>query len=189
MKSANLKVGSILSETSFFKVKKINTNDITVIDDFDNELTIGRPYVEKILNSADLFELEEKKTITELADLFINSPRIAMTVAFYKKDVAKTKKAFEAEKQEAISKIQNAKVSDIPSLLNNLIENPLSKNIPGELRVMKGRHYGEIDELGRIKFIDMEISKGTSGTDSRVRQVDPRTIQYIIVNNIKYSLK
>ncbi len=187
MKVKNLKVGSVLSESSFFVVKSIQKDSISMIDDHDNEITIGNEYVEKVLNSADLFESEEKKTMTELAELFINSPRIAMTVAFYKKDTTKTKKVFDAEKQAKIDAIQGARVSDVPKLLNDLIENPLSKVIPGELRVMKGRHYSEIDELGRIKFTDMEIKKTTA--ESRLRQVDPRTILFLIINNVKYSLK
>lgn len=191
MKVADLKTGSILSETSFFIVQSITNKDITVKDDLGNILTIGNPYVEKILNSADSFSSEEKKTMTELAELFINSPRIAMTVAFYKKDTAKTIKAFQAEKAAKIAEIRNARVSDIEGLLSNLIETPLSKIIPGELRVMKGRHYGHIDELGRIHFIDMEQTRDISKPDydSRKREVDPRTIQFLIVNGVKYSLK
>ena len=190
MKANQLKKGSILSETSFFVVKEVNSNGITVLDDFSNEITIGNEYVEKVLSSADLFDKEEKKTMTELADLFINSPRIAMTVAFFKKDTAKTKKAYDAEKQAKIDEISNAKVSDVPRLLSDLIENPISKVIPGELRVMKGRHYGHVDDLGRVNFVDMEQDKGSKPDfDARMRQVDPRTIQYIIVGGVKYSLK
>lgn len=195
MKTKNLKVGSILSETSFFVVKKVNANDITVNDDLGNELTIGNPYVEAVLNSADYAEKEEKKTMTELADLFINSPRIAMTVAFFKKDTAKTQKAYKAEVQAAIDKVQNAKVSDVPGLLQDLIENPISKVTPGDLRVMKGRHNGFVDDLGRIHFIDMELpkelKKNKEGVeyDTRKREVDPRTIQYLIINGTKFSLK
>ena len=69
---------------------------------------------------------------------------------FYKKDIEKTNKAYEAEKKAIIQKVVDAKVSDIPALLNELIENPLSKVVPGKLRIMKGRHYSNIDELGRI---------------------------------------
>lgn len=194
-KVKTLKTGSILSETSFFVVKKVNVKDITVIDDLGNELTIGNPYVEAVLNSADYAEKEEKKTMTELAELFINSARIAMTVAFFKKDTAKTQKAYKAEVESAIEKVTNAKVSDVPGLLRDLIENPLSKVTPGDLRVMKGRHNGFVDELGRIHFIDMELPKEIKETkegvkyDTRKREVDPRTIQYLIINGTKYSLK
>lgn len=190
MKTTELKKGSILSETSFFKVKELTPKNVIVNDEFGNEVAISHTYVEKVLYSADYFETEEKKTMTELADLFINSPRIAMTVAFYKKDTVKTKKAYEAEKAKLIEDITNARVSDVPILLNELIENPLSKVIPGELRVMKGRHYGNVDELGRIQFVDMELEKELGKDyDSRLRQVDPRTIKFLIVNNVRYFLK
>lgn len=190
MKTNQLKPGSILSETSFYVVKSVTRDNIVVVDDFKNEITIGNPYVEAILASADISSKEEKKTMTELADLFINSPRIAMTVALMKKDVEKTKKAYNAEKQAKIDEITNAKVSDVPRLLNDLIENPVTKTIPGELRVMKGRHYGNVDELGRIQFTDMELVKEAGKDyDTRLRQVDPRTILYVIVGDTKYILK
>jgi len=195
MNTKELKAGSILSETSFFVVKKVNPTSIDVTDDLGNDLNIGKPYVEAVLQSADIFNKEEKKTMTELADLFINSPRIAMTVAFFKKDVAKTKKAYEAEKQAAIEKVQSASLANATALLADLIDNPISKVIPGDLRVMKGRHYGFVDDLGRIHFFDMElpkeIKKNKAGEDydTRKREVDPRTIQYIIVGGTKFSLK
>jgi len=187
MKLAQLKTGSILSETSFYVVKEVKKGSIVVIDDNKNEISIGDKYVEAILASADIFDKEEKKSMTELAELFIGSPRIAMTVAFMKKSTEKTKKAYEAEKAAKITEIQNARVSDVPALLNTLIENPITKTIPGELRVMKGRHYGELDDLGRMHFVDMELP--ITDASSRIRQVDPRTIQYIIVGGTKYSLK
>lgn len=195
MNTKELKAGSILSETSFFVVKKVNPTSIDVVDDLGNDLQIGMPYVEAVLNSADIFQKEEKKTMTELADLFINNPRVAMTVAFFKKDVAKTQKAYKAEKEAAIKKVQEASLANATALLEDLIDNPISKVIPGDLRIMKGRHYGFVDDLGRIHFFDMElpkeIKKNKAGEDydTRKREVDPRTIQYIIVGGTKFSLK
>ena len=47
-----------------------------------------------------------------------------------------------------------------------------------------------VDDLGRVHFVDMEQAKGDKpDSDARMRQIDPRTIQYIIVGGIKYSLK
>jgi hypothetical protein len=125
--------------------------------------------------------------MTELADIFKQSTRVAMTVAFNKKDEDKGTRKYNAEVQAAIKKVQDAKVSEVEGLLKELIENPISRVIPGELRVMKGRHYGHMNDLGRINFVDMELPDNDPA--NRERQVDPRTIQYIIVNKVKYNLK
>jgi len=60
----------------------------------------------------------------------------------------------------------------------------------GENRTMIGRHYGEMTDLGRVQFVDMEQSRDTSKDyDNRLRQVDPRTLQCLVVRNVKYILK
>lgn len=191
--SKKVVVGTILSESSFFTVTEVKSNgDVLVKDDMGNTgIHINKKYLESIIDVADSFEKEEKLTKTDLGELFIKSSKIAMTVAFFKKDEVKTKKVFEAEKAAKISEIENAKVSDVARLLNDLMENPLTKVIPGELRVMKGRHYGKVElSTGRVNFLDMELERDrTKSEDNRFRQVDPRTIQYIIVDGVKYSLK
>lgn len=189
MSISQLKQGSILSESSFFIVKEVTPTTIIVKDDLGNEVKINHNYVNSILNSADFFNSEEKKTMTELAEIFISSPRIAMTVSFYKQNKKKTNKDYEAERDTKIAEIQNATMMNAQKLLVDLIENPISRTIPGELRVMKGRHYGDIDDLGRVKFIDMEVQRTKTDHDDRLRQVDPRSIQHIIVGGKKYTLK
>jgi hypothetical protein len=115
---------------------------------------------------------------------------MAMTVAYVTKATEKTKREFDLEKNAKIAEIQNASLKNASALLNDLMENPITKVIPGKLRVMKGRHYGNVDELGRVHFIDMEITKDASKDyDTRSRQVDPRTIQHLIINKVKYILK
>lgn len=182
--------GSILSETSFYVVQKILGDKVIVKDDFGHEITLSNRYVNEICISADSWETEEKKSMTELAEIFINSPRLAMTVAYITKPTEKLKRDYDAEKSAKIKEIQNASLSNAAKLLENLIDNPITREIPGKLRVMRGRHYGNPDNQGRIHFIDMELSRDASKDyDTRTRQVDPRTIQYIIVNKVKYTLK
>lgn len=66
--------------------------------------------------------------------------------------------------------------------IEEALKNPVTDTIAGDLRVMRGRHYGEIEETtGRVSFFDMEANAP--------RQVDPRTIQSLIVNDIKYTIK
>lgn len=184
MKFNNLKQGEILSESQFYKVVKIAGKQVQLENSSGENIIVDNKYVESCLNSADQFEKEVKSTKTELAEVLLSNPRTAMTVAFYKQDTPKTKKVFEGEKQAKIKEIQAAPVGRIESLLNDLVENPISKVIPGSLRVMKGRHNGDQDEFGRVSFIDMEV---TTGVPTRV--VDPRSIEYIITNKTKYTIK
>lgn len=182
--------GTILSETSFYVVEEVQQAKVVVVDDYGHRINLGHKYVNEITVCADFYEKEEQKSMTELAEIFINSPRIALTVAYITKATEKTKKEFEAEKTAKITEIQNASLKNASALLNDLIENPITKEIPGKLRVMKGRHYGHVDDLGRVHFIDMELKRDTAKDyDTRSRQVDPRTIRYLIVNKVKYSLK
>lgn len=181
-----------MSENSFFKVDKIESNGNVIVSNDTGEkgITISAKYVDSLLEVADYYIKEESKTMTELAELFISSSRVAMTVCFTKKAKPKTKKALDAEKAEKVAQFEKANLREIEALVNDLIENPISKEIPGELRVMKGRHYGNVDELGRVHFVDMELNREEGKDyDSRMRQVDPRTIQYLIVGGVKYSLK
>ena len=182
--------GTIFSENSFYVVKEVQQAKIIVTDEFGHEITMGLPYVKEILVCADFYEKEEQKTMTELAELFINSPRIAMTASYITKATEKTKKEFEAEKATKMAEIQNASLKNATALLNDLMDNPITKTIPGRERVIKGRHYGHVDDLGRVNFIDMEIKRDTTKDyDTRSRQVDPRTIRYLIINKTKYTLK
>lgn len=182
--------GSILSETSFYIVQEVQQDRVIVKDEYDHKITLPKKYIEEITICADHFETEEKKSMTELAEIFINSPRMAITVCYITKATEKTKRDFDLEKNNKIAEIQNASLKNASALLSDLIENPITKVIPGKERVMKGRHYGNVDDLGRVHFIDMEIKRDpTKDYDTRSRQVDPRTIQYLIVNKVKYTLK
>ena len=184
-----LKVGGVFSETSFYTVKEIRPTEVVFNTEIGVVVTLGNPYVEQLLNAADYVESEVQKTKTELAEILLANPRVAMTVCFVKADQVKGKRAFEAEKAAKIAEIKNASLANAEQLLSELIENPISRTIPGEVRIMKGRHHGHVDDLGRVHFIDMEKAKGTGTHDDRLRQIDPRTIQYIILDKVKYILK
>lgn len=182
-----LTTGCILSETQYYIVEKVKGNQVQ-LNTGNGSVVLDKGYVESYLNSASQFTSEEKLTKTQLAELFISKPRIAMTVAFFKQDKKKTQKAYKEEVEAQAEQVQKDFLANGISAINNALKNPISMIIPGELRVMKGRHYGDIDDLGRIKFTDMEVPK-TDGHHRTLRQVDPRTIQYIIVEDVKYILK
>lgn len=187
-----LSQGEILSETSFYTVKGFNPDgSIVVTDDLGHDIKMGRPYIEQICQSANHYTSTEEKSMTELAEIFLSHPRIAMSVCYITKPEEKTAKDFKAEKEAKITQIQNAPMKDAARLLEELIENPITKFIPGHERIIKGRHYGHQHSTGRVNFIDMEIKASPSSKDydTRTRQVDTRTIQWLIVNKVKYVLK
>ena len=75
MKVDKLEKGSVLSETSFYTVKEIGSDHVVVKTDAGVEVKVNNAYVEKVLDVADYVETEEKKTVTELADILLNNPR------------------------------------------------------------------------------------------------------------------
>lgn len=179
-----LEVGNVLSETQYYTVEKIKGNNIQLGMDGGESIIVEKGYVEAFLSSANQFKSTEKKTKTELAELFINSPRIAMTVCFFKQDKPKTKKKYKEELAAQAEVVKNDFLNNGISAIETALANPIKDYTPGELRAMIGRHYGVVDDLGRVTFVDMEIKSGMN-----TRQVDPRTIQYIIVDDVKYELK
>lgn len=183
--SSFIKVGSILSEFQTYKVLSVDTRqkNIQVEDTAKNVIELPFNYVDSILKSADYVERVEKKTVTELSDIVLNNPRIAMSVAFTKKGKELSNKAYKQKIDSAVQKFENAKVSEIATLVTELINNPITKTEPGEFRVMKGVSLGTLNSLGRIEFMDMEDKLSVP------KQVDPRTIEYVILDKVKYELK
>lgn len=176
--------GNFLSETSYYTVKEVKANGDVVanIVGTTQEVTLSKEYVATLLKSADQFTSTEKVNQTDLIKMCLANPRTAMTIYFRKADKDKTKKAFEAEKLEAINKVQTARVGEVTALLSDLIDNPITKIIPGEMRTIIGYHEGNQDERGYLQFYDAE-------KDNVFKAINTRTFEYIIVNNIKYTLK
>ena len=185
----NLVKGSVLSEIQFYVVESVNGHDVVVKDENGNEINLTMEYVEEILNSADHFEKEEKVNMTDLAEIFLNNTRIAMTVCYRKKDEPKSAKAIKAEKDALKAKLHSANMIELQKLIDEFVDNPIQTVVQGDERVMKGRHYGKINSLGRNEFVDMEAENKKGTYDSRVKQVDTRTLKYVIVNKVKYILK
>lgn len=176
-----MKKGDILSESQFYTVDSIlKDGSVIVIDDNANKIQLSKEYAEQMLVSAHDFTKEEKVTKTELAEKFISNPRVAMTVCFFK----------QVKEADVVSEIMKAYEGSTIKTMETAIKKAVKKGLNGEERIMVGRHYSTTDEFGRVHFIDMEVARDDSKSyDNRSRLVDPRTIQYLIVNNIKYTLK
>lgn len=172
----SLSVGDILSESQYYKVEKKVGDKVQLKVDNGESVVVDSGYVESQLSSAGQFETTVKLTRTEMAELFVSKSRMAMTVMFNKQIKPK-------EITEAISGIYDKlnlgmTHADFTKRVKGVI------NLKGEERVMRGRHYGSVDVNGRVTFIDMDADPKNPS-----RLVDPRTINYLIVENVKYIIK
>ena len=176
----------IYSENQFYTEVKRVGDKVQLVNQLGTNIVVPVEYLDKI-QSADNFKSEEKLSQTDLINIVLANPRTAMTIYFRKKDKKKSKIALKKEKQAKIDEIQLAPASKVASLLQDLMDNPILENIPGEMREIKGYYTGTQDDRGRFQFMDMQTD--ARGNRNVVKGVDSWTIQFVIVNNIKYTLK
>lgn len=181
----NLKQGSVLSETSYYKVVKVKGDEVQLRTDSGQDVILDKQYVESLLISADQYDSEKTISKTEAAQLFLSHPGIVLTVNY-------NKKVDEKAVKDSLYDLYPNKGGKILSEADfkKKVNAALKGVTEGEARTMIGRHFGELNDLGRVNFIDMEVEKDTSKTyDNRQRQVDPRTINYLIIKGVKYNVK
>ena len=184
--------GNIYSLTSYFTLEEINTrgNAILVNSDKSQKVEASKEALEKAFVSGDNFTKEEKLSKTEINELIINSPRTVMTINFDKIDSKKSAKKFKEEKDalkvDINGKVINSKMT-ISDALDYLINNPVQEIIPGENRTIKGYHFGDIDNNGRLPFMDMEAVDKDGKFISK--QVTTSNLKWAIINGVKYIVK
>jgi len=125
------------------------------------------------------YDTEEKKSRTEVAELLM-SARDAIVVVNFNKQA------------NADSVHKQLEVSDGKKVTKKLLESLLK----GEERTLTGYVIGSEPVLGRTVVIDLEKDKVLRPTkeagvewDQRQRQVDHRTLNYVIYKNVKYIVK
>lgn len=181
MKFNKLKVGEVLSETQFYTVDKTKDSKVQLSNDDGESIVVTKEYAEKFLTSSNQFTTTKKLSRTELTDKVMSSPRIAMTVNF--------------DKQLKPADVINNLVDELHGSTKGTAASFKKKvkaalDLKGENRTMVGRHYSSMNELGRLQFTDMKaIKKVDAAYDSRQRLVDPRTLNWAIINGVKYEVK
>ena len=124
------------------------------------------------MNSGKLFDKTEKLTRTEIVDLMINARECAFTVVFHKllDDAYVTQTLADA----------TAKTFSDPSKLKELSKK-LTHGKEVEMTCFQTSSEGH---LGRSRVIDLNAPWGMN-----YRQVDHRTIQSLVLKNVKYVVK
>lgn len=175
-----LKVGDTLSELSFYKVEKVVGNQVQLQVDGGESIVMDSGYVDSFLQSGDQFDKEEKISKTEMSEILLAHPRTALTISFNK----------QVDPASVVKEIEDVYQNTAPNKISGEIKKTVTRALVGEERILVGRFHGGQDEFGRINAVDMNIEKDKSKSyDNRLRKIDPRTLNWLIVNRVKYSLK
>lgn len=174
-----IQVGEYLAEIQYYKVVKVNPKTIKVISDKGVESIIDKDLVSEMY-SANQYQTEKYINRTEINQILANIGQQIFTINFNKQvksqDIKnKLLKAIKDEKGNPLS------YEEIEKNLSK-ISKDLNK---GEERTLIGYLLEVNNEMGRSTAIDLEIEKG----QNRLRQIDHRTINYLIFKNTKYIVK
>jgi hypothetical protein len=168
-----LKAGDYLSYTSYIQVKSIQGMNLEVEDQRGIAFSIKQggtmqdSLVNQTMHSAHSYSHVEKKTRSELLEIFAQSGDVLYTVE-YRKQVDPLK-AFDQIKTGNKLKSHEEQKKD------------LKKALEGEPRTLIGHTISSETGMGRSLVYDLE-SKG-------FKQVDHRTIDSLILKGVKYIVK
>jgi hypothetical protein len=177
-----IKGKTIFTENAIYVFEYTSGNNVFVKDQNNNSIELSKEYVADLLDNSDSYSKVVKSTKTELSDL-LKTTNTAMSVYYTKQGKVKPKKQLDAEIANRCEVLKQNFLSSGVSALADAFTNPVLKTIPGEKRLMVGVSTGVMDNHGRYLFIDMENSLNIT------KQIDPRTIEYVLIKGVKYVLK
>ena len=169
--TAKIKVGDRFSETQYYICTEVQRERIQVRNERGYEFGIGKEIVREGLFSANQFQDEQKVTRTELVEILEGAKDTIFTVNFQKQ--IKPEDMSKRLKQLAGQKILASKSAALAKDL-----------LAGEERTLVGYMLDVEPKMGRSQVIDLEAEG-----DHRLRLVDHRTLNWIIIRNVKYVLK
>lgn len=198
-----LKVGDVLSETSHYKVERVNAQDIIVKHLESGDLVrLGMGYVNGYIDSADEVVEEVKVTKEDKKDgtkgirsIFegIHTSQV-FTVCFKKQDKPKTQKALNTEINDLVTQftadIDKVKASKkgvterAKTLITELVREPILPYEEGEDRVLRGFKIQFESRDGRYNCVDMDIED-----ENNIRPVNINTIKWLLIGGTKYIVE
>ena len=163
--------GQHLSETVYYKIKEFNDN-ICEIENQDGRTFEVTTSIISEMESADHYDKEIPMNMTSLAEFLVGLGDKGFTCSFRKLPTIEAA-------EEQLEKLKYSELKD-PKKLAKLVDDVLD----GETCTLTGHLVKAENNLGRSLVVDLNAT-----TTSKLRQIDHRTIQYIIVDNAKYFLK
>ena len=200
----SFKKNDVLSESSHYKVLGTNFDgSVNVLHiESNDEVNIGKEYVEKYIKSADYYTEEVKVGKEDKKDGTLGIRSIwenihssqVFTVCFKKQDKPKSQKKLNAEISSLIESFSN-EIDNVKNnkkgvatcakhLIENLVKNPILPYEEGEDRVLRGYKIQFESRDGRYNCVDMDITD-----ENNIRPVNILSIKWLIYNGIKYVVE
>lgn len=176
-------IGDKLSETQYYTVIDVIRNStIRVKNERGMEFNISNAIVEEGMYSANQYITDSEHEIqvnrTELIEIFRKVGDTVFTVCFNKQPDADTI-------NDAIESLNKGKILPISEMKKKVKE-----AFKGEVRVLTGYLIATETGFGRSMAIDLSLERGTNPNwDARIRQVDHRSLNWLIWKNFKYTVK
>ena len=159
------------SNISYLKVNNIDGNKITVTNHRGSVWHVSKDILVRDMWSADHFEQTVKCNMTDLVTILESVGDTVFKIAF-------KKKLDEKKLAEDLSGM------DLNDMKNATLLNKLAKELTDGKEVEMVSHLCESESfMGRSLVIDLNAPEGKG-----YRQVDHRTIQWIVYKNVKYIL-
>ena len=163
--------GYFFSCHQYMKVTKIDDTTITLEDDKGKELLIDKECLVSDSYSADHYDKEVTCNMTELSEILEGANDTIFKVEFHKK----------VDDKQIFEKLESVKAADIKD--ETKLKNLAKSLIEGKDTTMIAHLVQSDQHMGRSLVLDLEAP-----ATNRWRQVDHRTIQSIILRNVKYTL-
>ena len=162
-----VKVGDTYSRRSFGTVVELKAGSIKVKNNKGDEpWDVGHNIIENEFSFANQHEASAEVTGTDAIKILMAHPYAAMTVCYHKKpDPKATADALKAGQGTETDRAWASKVK---------------KLMEGEEREMIGYHQGSLTPQGHLQFHETGVG---------LRSVDPRTLNFLVVDRSKYVVK
>ncbi|MGD1712750.1 hypothetical protein [Dapis sp. BLCC M172] len=171
-----IKVGDNLSEVQYYSVTKVLEDELELTNERGYQITVAKGIVEEGMYFAQQYEKEQKVSRTELCELLESAGDTVFTVNF-------RKKIKEEDVLEAVLSTLKGQELTSPQAQKQL-KASVKQALQGEERTLVGYLLQTEPKMGRSQVIDLEAEG-----EHRTRLVDHRTINWLILKNIKYLQK
>ncbi|MEO1373949.1 MAG: hypothetical protein AAFW70_06445 [Cyanobacteria bacterium J06635_10] len=175
---SEIEIGQFISETQYYKIISKNGSDIEVENERSFQFSIGKEILEEGIYSAHQYNQELQVTRTELIEQLTKVGDTVFTVSFNKQPSANAIN----EAIESANEGKNISTKELKKIVKNAYR--------GQERILTGYLKKTETGFGRSTVIDLEADRGNNPDwDARIKQVDHRTLNWLIFKNVKYIVK